>query len=91
MSLMAYIVLALVAGAVLGTSLGFMMNAEKNRVPELRRWLVLAGTAVVVMTCAIVMKTLSDGSTMDLISKAGAGLAFAASLGVALTRWPLRT
>jgi L-cystine uptake protein TcyP (sodium:dicarboxylate symporter family) len=90
MSLLAYIVLALIAGSVLGTALGFMLNAENNKVPESRRWLALAGTAVIVMSCAIVMKELGDGAALDVISKAGAGLAFVASLGVAISRWPLR-
>jgi len=46
MTLLAYIALALVAGSVLGTALGFMMNAEKNQVLESRRSLALVGTAV---------------------------------------------
>ena len=90
MTLMTYLALALVAGAVLGTALGFMMNAQNNQVPELRRWLALAGTAVVVMGCAIVMKSLSDGAVVSGLSQAIAGGAFLASLGVAISRWPLR-
>jgi hypothetical protein len=90
MLLLTYIALALVAGAVLGTALGFMLNAQNNQVPELRRWLALAGTAVVVMSCAIFMKSLSDGAAMTTLSQIGAGLAFLASLGVAIARWPLR-
>jgi cytochrome bd-type quinol oxidase subunit 2 len=90
MTLLTYIALALVAGAVLGTALGFMMNAQNNQVPELRRWLALAGTAVVVMGCAVIMKSLTDGGALSLPVQAGAGLAFLASLGLAITRWPLR-
>lgn len=90
MTLLTYIALALVAGSVLGTALGFMMNAQTNQVPELRRWLALGGTAVVVMGCAIAMRALSDGAVMSGLSQVGAGAAFLASLGVAITRWPLR-
>lgn len=91
MMMLTYLALALVAGAVLGTALGFMLNAEHNRVPELRRWLALAGTAAVVMGCAIFMKSLSDGAALNTLTQAGAGVAFLASLGAALSRWPLRT
>lgn len=90
MTLLAYIALALVAGSVLGTALGFMMNAEKNHVLESRRSLALVGTAVVVMSCAVLMKALSDGSAMSTLSQVGAGLALLASLAVAISRWPLR-
>ena len=90
MTLITYLALALVAGAVLGTALGFMLNAQNNHVPELRRWLALAGTAVVVMGCAIVMKSLSEGAAVSLLSQLGGGAAFLSSLGVAISRWPLR-
>jgi L-cystine uptake protein TcyP (sodium:dicarboxylate symporter family) len=90
MTLLTYIALALVAGSVLGTALGFMMNAQDRQVPELRRWLALAGTGVVVMGCAVVMKSLSDGAALSTLSQLGAGGVFLASLGTALSRWPLR-
>ncbi len=90
MMMLTYFALALGAGAVLGMALGFMLNAETNHVPELRRWLALAGTALVVMACAIFMKSLSDSAAMTTFSQIGAGVAFLASLGVAISRWPLR-
>ena len=90
MPLLTYIALALVAGAVLGTALGYMLTAPNRQVPEWRLWLALAGSAVVVMGCAIVMKHLSDTVTLSLPSQIAAGLTLTVSLGLALARWRLR-
>jgi len=88
--LSAYIFLALVAGVSMGTSLGFMMNAQTNGVTESRRCLVFAGAALSLLCCGLLMNALSPGVAPYPLHQAYALSGFALGLGGAISRWPLR-
>ncbi len=91
MTLMAYLLVALVAGVSLGSSLGFLMNARNNRVPESRQCLVFAGVALVLLGCAAAMQAIGGSAPVDPLDNAFAVVAVAVGLGGAISRWPLRS
>ena len=86
MSLFAYLALAMVAGAVSGTALAYLLNAPGKKVSETRQWLALAVTMVVVISCAVVMKEVGDLSAVAFATKAGAALVFVLSFVAAFMR-----
>jgi L-cystine uptake protein TcyP (sodium:dicarboxylate symporter family) len=76
MNLAAYIAFALLAGSVAGASLGYLLNAPRKKSSELRQWAALAAAMLVVISCAIVMKTVGEIGTLSTLAKVSASLAF---------------
>jgi len=95
MNLMAYLLVALVAGVSLGTSLGsslgFLMTARNNRLPESRQCLVFAEAALVLLGCAAVLQAISGSVPVDPLNNALAVVAVAVGLGGASLRCPVRS
>jgi L-cystine uptake protein TcyP (sodium:dicarboxylate symporter family) len=86
MNLAIYLFLALVAGASWGTSLGFLLNAPRTQASEMKQWLSLAASMLVVIACAVVMKQTGEIGQLSFQFKASATLAFLTSFGLALRR-----
>jgi hypothetical protein len=86
MNLAIYLFLALVAGASWGTSLGFLLNAPRTRASEMKQWLSLAASMLVVIACAVVMKNTGEVGNLSLMFKGSAALAFLTSFGLAFLR-----
>ncbi len=89
MSLLAYIVLALINGAAVGTCLGYLMNADRNRVGELRRWLAVGGVFLVLVLSYVASRFIGDLYLQAMSTKALAVLSFVGSFALALSRWKL--
>jgi len=70
MALMAYLLVMLVAGVSLGSSLGFLMTARNNRLPESRQCLVFAAAALVLLGCAAVLQGTSGSVPVDPLNNA---------------------
>ena len=90
MNLAVYVFLALIAGATWGTSLGFLLNAPRKQASEMRQWLALGASMLVVISCAVVMKNAGDLGSLSTASKASAALAFAVAFAVAFIRSRVR-
>jgi hypothetical protein len=90
MNVAAYIVLALLAGSAAGTSLGYLLNAPGKKVSELRQWLAFAAAMLVVISCAVIMKTVGDLGNLSTLTKASAAAAFAVSFAAAMIRFRVK-
>ena len=86
MNLALYLLLALVAGATWGTSLGFLLNAPRTKASEMKQWLSLAASALVVISCAVVMKYTGEVTNLSGLGKASATVAFLISFSAAFVR-----
>jgi hypothetical protein len=86
MSLAIYLFLAFIAGATWGTSLGFLLNAPRTKASEMKQWLSVAASMLVVISCAVVMKNTGEVGQLSFMTKASATVAFLASFGIAFLR-----
>jgi hypothetical protein len=90
MSLFAYLAIALVVGALWGTALGFLLNAPRLNTAAWKQWAATAGTIVLVMACAVVMKQLGDLSALSVTVKSSAAAALLVGFGLAFWRCKVR-
>jgi hypothetical protein len=76
MNLAAYIAFALLAGTVAGASLGYLLNAPRKKSSELRQWIAIAVAMLVVISCAVFMKSVGEIGNLSTLEKAAAAAAF---------------
>jgi Na+/melibiose symporter-like transporter len=81
-----YLLLAVIAGASWGTSLGYLLNAPRTKTSEWRQWLSLATSGVIVICCAVVMKYAGELGQLSFAWKVSAGVGFAIALVFAFKR-----
>ena len=91
MDLAGFIVIAVVVGAVWGTTMGYLANAQTNNVSQAKRWAALAGTFAVVLVSASLIQWVGDlprswGTTKIIVT-----LVFFGSIGAAMSRWKFET
>jgi hypothetical protein len=86
MNLALYLLLGVVAGGTWGTSLGFLLNAPRTKASEMKQWLSVAASMLVVISCAIFMKNTGEVGNLSFMVKASAAAAFLASFGLAFLR-----
>ena len=87
MDLAGFIVIAIVVGAVWGTTMGYLANAQANNVSEAKRWAAMAGTLVLVLVCAQLIQWVGDLPRSSATVKVTVSLVFFASIGLAMSRW----
>jgi L-cystine uptake protein TcyP (sodium:dicarboxylate symporter family) len=87
MDLAGFIVIAIVVGAVWGTTMGYLANAQSNNVSQARRWAALAGTLVVVLVSATLIQWVGDLPRSSATTKIIVSLVFFGSIGAAMSRW----
>ncbi len=90
MNLAIYLMLAMLAGATWGTSLGFLLNAPRKQASEMKQWLAFAAAMLVVVGCAVFMKTAGELGQLTVGLKASAGAVFLVSFGLAFRRCRVR-
>jgi hypothetical protein len=81
-----YLLLAVIAGASWGTSLGYLLNAPRSKASEMRQWLSLAASGMIVIACAIVMKYAGELVPLTLAWKVSGGVGFVVALALAFKR-----
>ena len=87
MDLAGFIVIAIVVGAVWGTTMGYLANAQTNNVSEAKRWAAIGGTMVVVLVSAQLIQWVGDLPRSSATIKVTVSLVFFASIGLAMSRW----
>lgn len=90
MDLTGFIVIAIVVGAVWGTTMGYLANAQTNNVSQGKRWAALAGTMVVVLVSAHLIQWVGDLPRSSATTKVIVSLVFFASIGAAMSRWKFK-
>ena len=90
MDLAGFIVIAIVVGAVWGTTMGYLANAQANNVSETKRWAAMIATLVVVLVCAQLIQWVGDLPRSSATIKITVSLVFFASIGAAMSRWKFK-
>lgn len=85
-----FIVIAIVVGAVWGTTMGYLANAETNRVSQGKRWAATAGTLVVALLGALLIQWVGDFPRASAATKGVVAVAFFGSIGLAMSRWKFK-
>jgi hypothetical protein len=81
-----YLLLAVIAGASWGTSLGYLLNAPRIKTSEWKQWLSLATSGLIVIACAVVMKHAGELGQLSFSWKVSAGVGFMVALVLAFRR-----
>lgn len=91
MDLAGFIVIAIVVGAVWGTAMGYLANAQTNNVSQAKRWAAMAGTLVVVLVSAQLIQWVGDLPRSSATTKIIVSLVFFGSIGAAMSRWKFKS